>query len=102
MADDRPQFSSSLLDPDFDPSGICVAEPNLPGGAGGLGSNFAYNTPTRESNDRYSGRLDYQLTFKDRSTGRYYYAGDGPYQSGVGGATDKCRKWAAFAGAAKR
>ena len=62
------------------------SEPNLPGAAGGLGNNFAYNTPTREANDRYSGRLDYQLTSKDRITGRYYFAGDGPYQSGVGGA----------------
>ncbi len=36
-----------------------TSEPNRPGAAGGLGSNFAYNTPTREANDRYSGRLDY-------------------------------------------
>src|SRR6266566_4573918 len=73
-----------------------ASEPNLPGTAGGLGSNFAYNTPTRESNDRYSGRLDYQMTSKDRITGRYYFASDGPYQSGVGGATDKYGNWGGF------
>src|SRR5437667_2924657 len=73
-----------------------ASEPNLPGAAGGLGANFAYNTPTRESNDRYSGRLHYQMTSKDRITGRYYYAGDGPYQSGVGGATDKYGNWGGF------
>jgi hypothetical protein len=74
-----------------------ASEPNLPGtAAGGLGNNFVYNTPTRETNDRYSGRLDYQLSAKDKITGRYYFAGDGPYQSGVGGATDKYGNWGGF------
>ncbi len=73
-----------------------TSEPNLPGAAGGLGNNFAYNTPPREANDRYSGRIDYQLTSKDKITGRYYFAGDGPYQSGVAGATDKYGNWSGF------
>ena len=73
------------------------SDPNMPGtAAGGLGNNFVYNTPTREGNDRYTGRLDYQLTSKDRIMGRYYFAGDGPYQSGVGNATDKYGNWGGF------
>jgi outer membrane receptor protein involved in Fe transport len=76
--------------------------PNLPGsGAGGLGNNFVYNTPTREGNDRYTGRVDYQVTQKDKITGRYYFAGNGPYVNGVGvsgatGATDKYGNWSGF------
>ena len=74
-----------------------TSEPNLPGtGAAGLSNNFVYNTPTRESNDRYSGRIDYILGNNDRITGRYFFAGDGPYQSGVGGATDKFGNWSGF------
>ncbi|HYM13045.1 MAG TPA: carboxypeptidase regulatory-like domain-containing protein [Bryobacterales bacterium] len=64
--------------------------------AAGLGNNFVYNTPTREGNDRYTARLDYQLSSKDKITGRYYFAGDGPYQSGVGNATDKYGNWGGF------
>ncbi|MGH9763636.1 MAG: hypothetical protein ACREAC_22625, partial [Blastocatellia bacterium] len=74
-----------------------TSEPNMTGTAtGGLGNNFVYNTPTREGNDRYTGRIDYQLSSKDKITGRYYFAGDGPYQSGVGNATDKYGNWGGF------
>jgi outer membrane receptor protein involved in Fe transport len=74
-----------------------TSDPNQAGtSAAGLGNNFVYNTPTREANDRYSGRMDYQVTSNDKITGRYYFAGDGPYLSGVSPATDKYGNWAGF------
>ncbi|MDQ6678358.1 MAG: TonB-dependent receptor, partial [Acidobacteriota bacterium] len=77
-----------------------ASDPNKAGtGAAGLGNNFIYNTPTREGNDRYTGRMDYQATGKDRITGRYYRAADGPYVSGVGNATDKYGNWSGFGAA---
>ncbi|PYV13191.1 MAG: hypothetical protein DMG07_15230, partial [Acidobacteria bacterium] len=74
-----------------------ASDPNMPGtGAAGLGNNFIYNSPTRESNDRYSGRIDYQASSKDRITGRFFAANNGPFVSAVGNATDKFGNWSGF------
>lgn len=67
-------------------------DPNLPG----ISNNFVYNTPTYEIDNRYSGRVDYQLTPQDKITGRYFYAGDGPYLDGVSGATNLYGNYAGY------
>lgn len=72
-------------------------EVNQPGtGAAGLGNNYVYNSPTRESNDRYSARADYNLTSKDRLTGRWFQAKDGPFLSGQGTGTALYGNFAGF------
>jgi hypothetical protein len=79
-----------------------TSEPNTATSApGGLGNNFTYNSPTRESNDRYSIRIDSQITSKDRITGRYFEADNGPFVSAVSGATDKFGNWAGFGSSAR-
>lgn len=79
-----------------------TSEPNTATTApGGLGNNFTYNSPTRESNDRYSIRIDAQATSKDRITGRFFRADNGPFVSAVSGATDKFGNWAGFGSAAR-
>ena len=79
------------------------SEPNTAttAAAAGLGNNFTYNSPTRESNDRYSIRLDGQVTSKDRITGLFFRADNGPFVSAVSGATDKYGNWAGFGSAAR-
>jgi hypothetical protein len=65
-------------------------DPNQPGtGAAGLGNNYIFNSPVRESNDRYSARGDYNLTAKDRFTGRWFKALNGPYLNSSSTATEK-------------
>ena len=54
------------------------------------------NVPTRESYDRYSVRIDAQLTSNDKITGRFYRADNGPFISGVGTGTDKFGNWGGF------
>jgi outer membrane receptor protein involved in Fe transport len=77
-----------------------TSEPNTATtAAAGLGNNFTYNSPTRESNDRYSIRIDSQLTSKDRITGRFFRVDNGPFVSAVGGATDKFGNWGGFGSA---
>ncbi|MCI0626618.1 MAG: TonB-dependent receptor [Acidobacteria bacterium] len=74
-----------------------TSDPNGPGtGAAGLGNNFTVNVPTRESYDRYSVRIDSQLTSNDKITGRFYRADNGPFISGVGTGTDKFGNWGGF------
>ena len=74
-----------------------TSDPNGPGtGAAGLGNNFTVNVPTRESYDRYSVRIDAQLTSNDKITGRFYRADNGPFISGVGTGTDKFGNWGGF------
>jgi outer membrane receptor protein involved in Fe transport len=71
--------------------------PNTPAtGPGGTGLNFTFNTPTREVNDRYSGRIDYHATARDRLTFRYFRADNGPWLSGVGNGTDRIGNWRGF------
>jgi Carboxypeptidase regulatory-like domain len=65
-------------------------------GAGGLGNNYLFNSPTRESNDRYSTRADYNLTSKDRLTGRWFQAKDGPFLSSVSNGTALYGNWNGF------
>ena len=69
--------------------------PNLPG----VTNNFVYNTPTYEIDNRYSGRVDYQISPADKITGRYFYAGDGPYLNGVAGATNLYGNYAGYGSA---
>lgn len=70
-----------------------ASDPNMPGtGAAGLGNNFVVNIPTREFNDRYTVRLDYELSAKDRISGRYFQVDNGPYVA-AGGGTDKFGNW---------
>lgn len=72
-------------------------DPNQPGtGAAGVGNNYLYNSPTRESNDRYSARGDYNLTSKDRFTGRWFQAKDGPFLSSQGTGTALFGNFAGF------
>jgi hypothetical protein len=72
-------------------------DPNQPGtAAGGLGNNYIFNSPTRESNDRYSARADYNATSKDRFTGRYFKAADGPFVSSTGSGTANFGNWGGF------
>ena len=71
-----------------------ASEPNLPGtGTAGLGNNYVVNSPTRETNDRYSIRSDYQVTPSDRITGRYFRAANGPYLGSAGGGTERMGNW---------
>ncbi len=70
-----------------------ATDPNGPGtGAAGLGNNFVVNNPTKEFNDRYTARIDYELSPKDRISGRYFQVDNGPYQA-AGGGTDKFGNW---------
>ena len=74
-----------------------TSDPNGPGtGAAGLGNNFTTNVPTKESYDRYTIRIDSQLTSKDKITGRFYLADNGPFVSAVGNGTDKFGNWGGF------
>ena len=66
-----------------------AADPNTATtAAAGLGNNYTWNSPIREMNDRYSFRLDHQLTDKDRINGRYWQANNGPYQNAGTEATE--------------
>ena len=63
-----------------------IPQPNLPGqGASGLGTNFVTNVPQHQPNDRYSARVDYQLSDKDIISGRYFWTNNGPYSTAGGG-----------------
>ncbi len=62
-----------------------LPNPNQAGSANGLGVNLAVNVPTTQPNDRYSTRVDYQISSKDTLNVRYYWANNGPYVSATGG-----------------
>ncbi len=62
-----------------------LPDPNQAGSSNGLGVNLAVNVPTDQPNDRYSTRVDYQITPKDTVNVRYYWANNGPYVSATGG-----------------
>ncbi len=76
--------------------------PNLPGsGPAGLGNNYVANIPVLEPVDRYSVKIDYNLSQNDRITGRFFRSANGPFnQSGVffssavgGAGTEKFGNW---------
>ncbi len=70
-----------------------ATDPNMPGtGAAGVGNNFVVNIPTKEFNDRYTARVDYELSPKDRISGRYFQVDNGPYVA-AGGGTDRFGNW---------
>lgn len=80
--------------------------PNLPGGVAGLGNNFVVNIPVLEPVDRYSLRVDYNLSEKDQISGRFFRSANGPFnQSSVffgipgGPGTDKFGNWGGFGNA---
>jgi outer membrane receptor protein involved in Fe transport len=74
-----------------------ASEPNMAGtGAAGLGDNLVVTLPRRENMDRYSGRIDYEVTPSDRVTGRYYHVNNGPFVSPGGNATDRFGNWGGF------
>lgn len=58
--------------------------------------NYIYNSPTREINDRYLARGDYNLTANDRFMVRYWQANHGPYQDSLGGGTENYGNWGGF------
>ena len=77
-----------------------TSDPNTPGtGAAGLGNNFIVNAPTREFNDRYTARVDYQITPKNNFTARYFQVDNGPYE--VTGNAGKFGGWDGFGTATK-
>jgi hypothetical protein len=79
-----------------------ASDPNTPTtAAGGLGNNFTVNSPTRENNDRYSIRGDYNATDKDRIMVRYWQANNGPFVSALGSGTDKFGNWGGFGASTK-
>ncbi len=76
--------------------------PNLPGtGPAGLGNNYVANIRVLEPVDRYSIKVDYNLSQKDRISGRFFRSANGPFnQSGVffssaigGAGTEKFGNW---------
>ncbi len=70
-----------------------ATNPNTAGtGAAGLGNNLVVNIPTREFNNRYTVRSDYELSSKDRFSGRYFKVNNGPYVAASGG-TDRFGNW---------
>jgi outer membrane receptor protein involved in Fe transport len=73
------------------------SDPNGPGtGPAGLGNNLTVNVPTNEHMDRYSGRVDYHASNRDRVSGRVYVVDNGPFESRVAGATDTFGNWGGF------
>ena len=72
-------------------------DPNQTGtGAAGLGNNYVFNSPLRESNDRYSARADYNLTSNDRFTGRWFKANNGPFLNSFATGTELFGNWGGF------
>ena len=78
------------------------SDPNLPGtGPAGLGNNYVANVPVVEPVDRYSVKIDYNLSQSDRIAGRFFRSANGPFnQSGVffasaigGAGTEKFGNW---------
>jgi hypothetical protein len=68
--------------------------PNLPG-VGGLGANYTVNVNQVEPTDRYAGRIDYNMTDRDRISGRYFRSADGPYNA-TGAGSEKFLNWGGF------
>ena len=89
------QIPTSMISPVATAFLAFSPNPNLPG----VTNNFVYNTPTYEIDNRYSGRVDYQISPADKLTGRYFYAGDGPYLNGVAGATNLYGNYAGYGSA---
>jgi hypothetical protein len=67
----------------------------------GTGFNYIFNSPTRESNDRYLARLDYNATDNDRIMARYWQGNNGPYVESLGGGTELYGNWGGFGSQAK-
>lgn len=74
-------FAREMLKYSADPDTATTA-------AAGLGNNYTWNSPIRETNDRYSMRLDHAVSDKDRINGRYWQANNGPYQNAGTEATE--------------
>lgn len=56
--------------------------PNIPTSAtAGLGVNYRVNLPSEQNNNRYQGRVDYNLNAKNIISGRYYIVRQSPYNS---------------------
>lgn len=55
--------------------------------AGGLGTNFVFNSPSTQDNNRWQGRVDYNFNTRNVLSGRYYFVNQSPYT--VGGAAPK-------------
>jgi len=69
------------------------SDPNLATtNPGGLGNNFTTNVAALEPFDRYTGRVDYSVTSKDRITGRYFRSANGPFNQ-TGSASNKFGNW---------
>jgi hypothetical protein len=62
-----------------------LPNPNQAGSSNGLGVNEALNVPTDQPNDRYSARVDYQISPKDQLNVRYFWVNNGPYVDATGG-----------------
>jgi len=70
----------------------------------GLGNNFTANVAALEPVDRFSVRGDYNLTDKDRLTGRFFRSANGPFNQtgaafGANVGTDKFGNWGGFGNA---
>lgn len=83
---DRISSVAKGLDRFFSDPNLTTANP------GGLGNNFTTNVAALEPFDRYTGRVDYNATAKDRITGRYFRSANGPFNQ-TGGASDKFGNW---------
>jgi outer membrane receptor protein involved in Fe transport len=62
----------------------------------GTGFNYIFNSPTREKNDRYSIRGDYNASSDDRLMARYWQANHGPYVTGLDNGTELYGNWGGF------
>jgi hypothetical protein len=72
-------------------------EPNT----SGTGFNYIYNSPTRERNDRYLARGDYNISNNDRIMARYWQGNNGPYRESLGGGTELYGNWGGFGSQSK-
>ena len=81
------------------------SDPNLAGlPPAGLGNNFTTNVAALEPVDRYSLRGDYNLTSKDRFSGRFFRSANGPFNQtgasfGANVGTDRFGNWGGFGNA---
>src|SRR6266567_1887509 len=81
------------------------SDPNLPGTPpAGLGNNFTANVAALEPVDRFSGRGDYNITSKDRISGRFFRSANGPFNQtgasfGASVGTAKFGNWGGFGNA---
>lgn len=62
----------------------------------GSGFNYIFNSPTREINDRYLGRGDYNINANNRVMARYWQANHGPYLDALSNGTANYGNWGGF------